>query len=118
MAPPKSIIAIGVTPPPELQARIDASAKQAREAGYDLEMAQIETAEFPSELEKVKERLRSKPWDGVVVGFGVRGNPKLTDIFEGLVNAASEILPGVKFGFASSPEDAFPCITRNFAGPD
>jgi len=105
---------MGLTAPPELQAKLDACTKQALEAGYDFEMVQFDVANFSSQQERIGEKLRSKRWDGVIVGFGVRGNPKLTDVFEALVNTASKILPGIKFGFASAPDDVFPCVVRNF----
>jgi len=105
---------MGITGPPELQAKIDACKKQVLEAGYDFDMVQFDPASFSSQQHRIEDKLRSKRWDGVIVGFGVRGNPKLTEIFEALINTASEIQPGVKFGFASSPADVFPCVVRNF----
>ncbi len=118
MAAPKSIITIGKTRPGEgqadLEAKLNAGAKKALEAGYDLEMVILDIANFTSEKDKVEERFRSKHWDGVIVGFGVRGNPDYTEIFETLVNMASEIVPGVQFGFTSTPEDLFPCLQRVF----
>ena len=114
MATQRSVLSMGITAPPELQAKLEASTKQALEAGYDFEMIQFDVANLSSEQGRIKEKLLSKRWDGVIVGFGVRGNPELTGIFETLVNTASEILPGIRFGFASSPDDVFPCVVRNF----
>lgn len=41
-------------------------------------------------MQDAVEVLRSKPWDAVSIGFGVRGNPAYTSVFEGLVNAVSD----------------------------
>jgi hypothetical protein len=111
---PKSIISIGLGGPPELLQRLHASEKQILDKGYDYEMVLIDAEDFPSALEKIKERLGSKRWDGVVVGFGIRGNAKHTEIFETVVSTASEIVPGVRFGFPCSPEDVVPCFGRIF----
>ncbi|KAJ9604363.1 hypothetical protein H2200_011197 [Cladophialophora chaetospira] len=114
MAAQKSILSMGITVPPELQGKIDAFANRALEAGYDIELLQFDPDNFAPYQKRIEEKLGSKRWDGVMIGFGVRGNPKLTEIFETLVNSASEAVPGVKFGFAGSLDDVFPCLVRNF----
>jgi len=114
MSLPKSIISIGITATPEIHTRLEASKTEVLAAGYDFEMIIFPVAEFSSELPKIKERLCAKKWAGVIIGFGVRGNPKHTEILETLVNAASESIPGGKFGFSSTPEDLLPCVERVF----
>ena len=114
MSPPKSIISVGITATPEIHTKLEVGKTQVLQAGYDFEMIIFPVTDFSSELPKIKERLCAKHWDGVVIGFGVRGNPKHTEILETLVNAASESVPGVKFGFSSTPEDLLPCVERIF----
>ena len=114
MSPPKSVISIGITATPEVHARLEISKNKVLDAGYDFEMIIFPIGDFSSELPKFKARLSSKHWDAVVIGFGVRGNPQNTEVLETLVNTASVSIPGVKFGFSSTPEDLFPCIVRIF----
>lgn len=52
----------------------------------------------------VVEVLKANKWDVVVIGFGIRGNPKLTVFFEGLVDAVREWAPQARSGFNDGPE--------------
>ncbi|KAJ3021353.1 hypothetical protein HKX48_008749 [Thoreauomyces humboldtii] len=54
---------------------------------------------------------------GVVIGMGIRGNPKLSAWFETLVNVTFETLPGVKLLFNSVPGDTLDAIRRGFPEP-
>jgi hypothetical protein len=118
MAPSKSIISIGIRTTPEVGDKLKAAKAAALEAGYDCEMIVFPVEDFPTELEKFKQQLRSKMWDAVVIGFGLRGNPDHTSLFEQLVNAASDALPGIRFGFSSKPEDFMPCLVRTVGKPE
>ncbi|KAK9792992.1 hypothetical protein WJX73_001615 [Symbiochloris irregularis] len=57
------------------------------------------------------ELAKSKP-DCVVIGFGARGDPKLTPYFEDLVNTAHITLPGCKFAFNSEPGNSLEAVQR------
>lgn len=56
--------------------------------------------------------LKSKKWDGVIIGFGVKGNPELNEFFEGLVNAVREYAPQAKIGFNTSPDSTVAAAKR------
>lgn len=56
-------------------------------AGYDYSFCWI----GPEDTLPLVEKLQSKKWDGVVIGFGVRGNPGLTVFFEKLVNMVGRL---------------------------
>lgn len=58
------------------------------------------------------EALKSKKWDGVIIGYGVRGNPALNEFFEGLVNVVREYAPQAKIGFNTSPESTLASAKR------
>lgn len=60
------------------------------------------------------DELKGKNWDGVLVGFGVRGNPDLTVFFEQIVNTAREHAPAAKLLFNSSPESTVDAVKRWF----
>ena len=54
---------------------------------------------------EVREHLRSRQWDGVATGYGVRGNTELTHLFEDLVNAVlEEVKPPPKMIFQVRPD--------------
>lgn len=54
-------------------------------------------------LQPFTDILKSRKWDVVIVGFGVRGNPNHTVFFEWLVNEIRERVPEAKLGFNWEP---------------
>lgn len=60
--------------------------------------------------------LNRKSYDGVVIGFGVRGSPELTVFFEEMVNTIQEHAPKAKFLFNTntSPLTAVDAARRWF----
>ncbi|KAF7975235.1 hypothetical protein HWV62_10200 [Athelia sp. TMB] len=59
-------------------------------------------------------QLREKQYDGVIIGFGVRGAPELTVFFEEAVNVIKDTLPTTKLLFNSSPLSSLDAVKRNF----
>lgn len=57
------------------------------------------------------ELAKRKP-DVLVIGFGVRGDPKLTSFFEDLVNTAHSTLPECKFAFNTEPGNSLEAVKR------
>jgi len=110
------IFSVGITTTPERLAKLEANQKRSQEAGYDHEMYIFPVDEHEAALEHVKGKLASKKYDGLIVGFGLRGDAKNTILFEKIVNLASEMVPGIKFGFSGSPDDLFDCVVRNYGG--
>lgn len=56
--------------------------------------------------------MQEKKWDAVLIGFGVRGTPSETAIFEALVNTTREYAPQAKFAFNSGPEGTLDALKR------
>lgn len=54
---------------------------------------------FNEIVSKLREGHSSKPWDGVILGFGLRGDDAFTPLFEELVNLVKENYPMSKFLF-------------------
>ena len=100
--------------PVELRQKIGAMVARARQAGYNLEARQIAPEELGDKVDEIKQLLQQKPWDGYVVGFGLRGDPSLTVHFEALVNAGREICPKAKMGFNTHPLDLLETVERMF----
>ena len=85
MAKGKSILAIGLSEPPvtapahiqdvhsteELHQKIAVEVKEVQAAGYDLDVLLIRPDEVFARFHEWEEKLKSKPWDGIVIGYGV-----------------------------------------------
>jgi hypothetical protein len=63
------------------------------------------------------DELNARHWDGVIIGFGVRGNKALTVWFESLVNTVIELSPKTKILFNSSPDSTLDAAKRNLPLP-
>lgn len=95
----------------------DEQTAKAQEAGFDVEIL-IFDSQAPHEvsLSQIRERLGAKRWDGVVIGFGVRGDRALTVLFEDTVNICVQEFQITRFGFNSTPEDTAETVIRAFSG--
>ena len=58
--------------------------------------------------------MREKSYDGVMIGFGVRGAPELTGFFNYALNAVKYTLLTARLLFNSSPPPALNAVRRNF----
>lgn len=64
--------------------------------------------------DRLRQELTSRKIDGVVIGFGIRGNADDTIWFEALVDCVRECAPAAKLMFNSAPENAIDAIKRWF----
>lgn len=101
-----------------IQRNIEEQAAQAREAGFDLEACMFDRTSTPASVaELIRAKLRERQWDGVMLGFGIRGPSDLatTALFETAVNlCAQEMKPTPRFAFNSSPMTTVQAIVRAF----
>ena len=81
------------------------------DAGYDFKPCYIGPEQGMTPL---IDELSLKRWDGVVIGFGVRGNSDLTVFFEQIVNVVREHAPTAKLLFNSSPGSTLDAAKRWF----
>ena len=86
--------------------------EKATKRGYDCTEIYLNPEDLNGTLDMVKETLRSKQYDGFVIGYGVRGMKEHTELFEGAVNASREITPSTKFVFSNSPDSIVEAIQR------
>lgn len=123
----KKVLAIGLTKPTknhskeqrqeagteeELHQKLASMVAAARNAGYDFHLKLFSPDELDEAVEQTRQLLEQEEWDAFVVGFGIRGEPGLTEYFEKLVNAAREIRPEAKMGFNTKPLDLFETVKR------
>lgn len=118
---PKAILVIGQKEGPEYDAATighfaaEETAK-CNKAGFDVEVL-IFDAQGPHEvsLSIIRKSLGARKWDGVVIGFGVRGDRALTVLFEDTINVCVGEFGITQFGFNSSPGDTAEAVVRAFS---
>lgn len=89
-----------------------------REAGFEVTLYFADSKSIESAMPEVKRHLDSGPWDGVSIGYGLRGDTAYTPLFEEIVNAVvtetgredGENVP--KFMFTSSTGDIYDAAIR------
>jgi hypothetical protein len=93
-----------------IEGMTNSEVERAKEHGYNLTVLAVSPDEA-GEMGAIREALRSKQWDGVSIGNGVRGSVKYTAWFEQIVNAViQEVHPTPVLSFAVTPDkivDAF-----------
>jgi hypothetical protein len=68
-------------------------------------------------LVQLKETLAGHTWDGILVGWCIRGKPEHTVIFEGVMAACIEFMrvhPETKVLFCTGPDNLVEATLRNF----
>lgn len=93
-----------------VRAHIQQNLDTIKEAGYDVEVVFADVRGASHMITS----LEGKKWDGIVIGFGVRGNPEMTVLFEEIVDAVRKHAPQAKLMFNSSPETSLDAIKRHF----
>lgn len=72
------------------------------------------TPDHAASLESYKKEITGEKWDAVSLGYGVRGDPALTPLFEQMVNILRENAPETKILFTSPLGDHVDMVKRNF----
>ncbi|MFD4456596.1 hypothetical protein [Nocardia sp. NPDC058480] len=94
-----------------LTARIAAGESALREAGFDIVSCQL-----PADPDAAEAALRECAAGGefrvAMIGAGVRMAPEHTLLFERLINVASDLAPGIRFCFNTSPETTVDALRR------
>lgn len=89
----------------------------AKEAGFDIQPCLVDAHDTPKAVQDIRNAIRSRPqWDGVMIGFGVRGDPAQTPLLELAVNTCiEEVRPTPRFAFNVSPSSTVEALIRVFA---
>ncbi|MGY1939692.1 hypothetical protein [Nocardia gipuzkoensis] len=94
-----------------LTARIEAGEAALRDAGFDLVSCQV-----PADPDAAEAKLRECAAGGsfrvAMIGAGVRMAAEHTLLFERLVNVVTEIAPGIRLCFNTSPETTIDALRR------
>jgi hypothetical protein len=118
----KSVLVIGFEPTlldyttiPDLDAAkvmagLKADETRLRNLGYDVELCLHDLGETAETV--VRDRLRQKQFDCIVIGAGVRTIPKYFILFEKLINVVHEHAPRSRLCFNTKPSDTAEAVQR------
>jgi hypothetical protein len=87
-----------------------AELQRLRDVGYEPEGCFVDLGE--TAVSVVASRLQAKEYGCVVIGAGVRANPKYFLLFEKLVNVVHELAPKARIGFNTKPTDTLEAVRR------
>ena len=109
------VISLVLSPSPTtsaMQAAVGAAIKRASEVGYRVESYGVNTADF-NPVQDFRNFLRGRTWEGVMIGWGIRGMQEHTELFEKLVNVVlADVTPTPKFIFSTNPNGFVNAIQR------
>ncbi len=118
----KSVLVIGFEPTlldyttiPDLDAAkvmagLKADETRLQNLGYDVELCLHDLGETAETV--VRDRLRQKQFDCIVIGAGLRTIPKYFILFEKLINVVHEHAPRAKLCFNTKPSDTAEAVQR------
>lgn len=94
----------------KVMAGLDAEAERLRGMGYEPEPCLVDLGETAAAV--VAERLRAGSFRCVVIGAGIRTNPKYFLLFEKLLNVVHEHAPRASICFNTKPTDTTEAVQR------
>jgi hypothetical protein len=118
----KRVLAIGLDPeyadfsdmpgltPAVVRAYIDAQIEEMRALGYQVESCLIDTGDQAHLA--VESVLRSRTFDCVVIGNGLRTPPAQLLLFERIINVVHELAGGSRIAFNTRPSDTAEAARR------
>jgi hypothetical protein len=122
----KSVLAIGIDPAvtdfakfpgftvQQFRQFIDAQIDRVRSCGFDVNSCLIDMGE--SAEATTAAALKSKRWDCVVIGAGLRQPPELLLLFERIVNLVHALAPTALICFNTRPDDTAEAVERCLKG--
>lgn len=118
----KSVLALGIDPAaldfsefPGFAAEqfrhfIDAQIDRLRALGFDVASCLIDLGETAEATTAAA--LKSKQWDCVVIGAGLRQPPERLLLFERIINFVHALAPNASICFNTSPDDTAEAVQR------
>jgi len=89
---------------------VKADEARLRGLGYEVELCFIDLGKTAETV--VRDRLSQKQFNCVLIGAGVRTNPKYFILFEKLINAVHAHAPQAKLCFNTKPSDTAEAVQR------
>ena len=87
-----------------------AELERLRGLGYEPDGCFVDLGETAEAV--VASRLRAREYGCVIIGAGVRANPKYFLLFEKLLNVVHELAPKARIGFNTKPTDTVEAVRR------
>ena len=118
--PRRQVLVIGLDPfrvpgpwdPEPVANAIETGMAGLADRGIDAESCLVGIDEDDDVPTRISEALRSRRWDCVVVGGGIRNSEELVELFESVVNLVRRHAPQAEIAFNSSPENLFEAVAR------
>lgn len=120
---PKNIIVLSASrsltgvPVREVLAEDWKKANEATAQKFDNQGFDIDLKDFDQSLNELHDLLKQREWDGVIVGWCMRGYKERTVMFEQLMEVCVVELrakPKAKIMFCSGPDDLYATTMRHF----
>jgi hypothetical protein len=118
----RAVLAIGLDPtfadlsalpgytPDMVRTYLLSQVERVREYGYDVESCLIDRGETAEQ--RVEIALRSRTFDCVVIGAGLREPPELLQLFEKVLNLVHRLAPQAAIAFNADPTDTAEAARR------
>ncbi|MEO7046744.1 MAG: hypothetical protein ABI091_15675 [Ferruginibacter sp.] len=94
----------------KVEAGLKAERENLKTIGFESDMYLIDDGVL--ELSALEDQLKAKPFDGIMLGAGVRIPPVNFILFEKLVNAVHDNAPNAKIIFNTNPRDTAESVRR------
>jgi hypothetical protein len=94
----------------KVMAGTEAELERLRGLGYEPDGCFVDLGETAEAV--VASRLRAKSYGCVIIGAGVRTNPKYFLLFEKLLNVVHELAPRSRIAFNTKPTDTLEAVRR------
>ncbi|WP_227981390.1 hypothetical protein [Nocardia spumae] len=100
-----------------LTARIAAGSAALRAAGFEVTSCELPADPDAAEA-TLRDRVAGRGFRVAMIGAGVRMASEHTLLFERLINTLTEIAPGIRFCFNTSPETTIDALRRWVPAPE
>lgn len=122
----KSVLAVGLDPAvldfskfpgftaEQFRQFIDAQIERVRAHGFDVTSCPIDLGETAEATATAA--LKSKRWDCVVIGAGLRQPPERLLLFEKIINLIHALAPSASICFNTRPDDTVEAVERRIQG--
>jgi hypothetical protein len=90
----------------------EATQQRFNNVGFDFDPTNV-----PRTLESLRDTLKRQEWDGVLLGWCLRGYAERTELFEEVANVVVDEIrskPDTKLIFCTGPKDLYNATMRNF----
>ncbi|MQY27102.1 ATP-binding protein [Nocardia aurantia] len=94
-----------------MTARVEAGNAALRKAGFDVVSCLLDGSPDDAETQ-LRKQAATERFNLVMIGAGIRAIPDYTLLFERIVNVLTEVAPGIRFCFNTSPETTINALER------